>query len=220
MNPIMKVLVCDDHPLFRAGVISCFAERADIKVVGEATDGDACIAKLELFTPDILIADLSMPQKDGFQVLEWLAKHQPQTRAFILSMHSDLAYVQKARDLGASGFLAKEDAQAELLAAIAKNDGQFYTSSSIGRSSPAIELSSTGKKVRDGLRDVSEAEMRVLTLLTENITSRAIAEKLNLSVRTVQAHRVSLADKLGARGPNKLLELALKNAQMIRHFVR
>lgn len=214
------ILVCDDHPLFRAGVVSCFAERPDLEIVAEAIDGASCVAKLELFTPDLLIADLSMPVMDGFQVLEWLADNQPNTRAFILSMHTDLAYIQRARSLGAAGFLAKEDAQSELLAAIDQSSGQFYASSSIGRPSASAELSPGDANVRDAMRLVSEAEMRVLLLLTENVTSREIAERLNLSVRTVQAHRVSLSDKFGVRGSNKLLELALRNGVMIRQYSR
>lgn len=220
MTQSQKILVCDDHPLFRAGVVSCFSERPDLEVVAEAIDGASCVTKLELFTPDLLIADLSMPVMDGFEVLEWLTENQPSTRAFILSMHTDLAYIQRARSLGAAGFLAKEDAQSELLAAIDQSFGDFYASSSIGRANVAAELQPIDQGVRAAMRLVSEAEMRVLLLLTENVTSREIAERLNLSVRTIQAHRVSLSDKFGVRGSNKLLELALRHGAMIRQYSR
>lgn len=216
MIAMQKILVCDDHPLFRAGVVSCFTDRPDLEVVAEATDGTACIAKLKLFTPDILIADLSMPGLDGFEVLEWMTLNKLNTRGFILSMHSDIAYVQRARSLGAAGFLAKEDAQSELLAAIEQPPDTFYVSSSVGSPGAPLELAPGDAAVREAMRLVSEAELRVLLLLTENVTSQEIADRLNLSVRTVQAHRVSLSDKFGIRGSNKLLEFAIRNAGQIR----
>ena len=212
------ILVCDDHPLFRAGVVSCFAGRPDLEVVAEAADGAACIAKLELFAPDILIADLSMPQIDGFRILEWVGESRLATRVYILSMHTELAYVRRARSLGAAGFLAKEDTQSVLLAAIDQTRDDFYTSSSIGRPSDAGELSPADENFRALLRSVSKAEMRVLQLLTENLTSREIAERLKLSVRTVQAHRIRLVEIFGVRGSNKLLGLAIRNAATIRSY--
>lgn len=218
LSTTTKIVVCDDHPLFRAGVVSCFADRADLEVIAEATDGAACVTKLELFAPEIVIADLSMPIMDGFGVLEWLADNMPKTRAFILSMHTDLSYVQRARTLGAAGFLAKEDAQSELLAAI-DHQGDFYTSSSLGKSASTANLSPIDETLRKALDHISNAEKRVLFLLTENLTSKQIAERLHISARTVQAHRVSLAHKLDIKGSNKLLELALRNAETIRKAI-
>lgn len=195
-------IVCDDHPIFRRGVVSCLTTSLD--VVAEAADGESCIAKLEMYKPDILVADLSMPRKDGFAVLEWLNDNRVGIRAFILSMHTDISYVQRARELGAAGFLAKEDAQSELAAAI-NGQMEFYTSESIGRKTDETPSDLSGYALAEKLRKISDAERRVLVLLTQSMTSREVADRLFLSVRTVQAHRVSLAAKLGAKGPNKLL---------------
>lgn len=210
MTDRQTAIVCDDHPLFRSGVVACISSMGGIDVVAMAADGKSCIAKLEIYTPTILIADLAMPLMSGFEVLEWARIHQPKLRTFILSMHTDMEYVLKARELGAVGFLAKEDAEAELLNAILSKPDTFYTSESVGRGSRRNILVANSVFSRS-LQYVSKAELKVLALLTENLTSRQIADRLHISVRTVQAHRVSLSDKLGVKGPNKLLELALNN---------
>jgi DNA-binding NarL/FixJ family response regulator len=208
MTDRLTAVVCDDHPLFRKGVVACLASDPNLDVISSAADGQACIGQLELHRPSILVIDLSLPVLNGFEVLEWARKHQPGLRVYILSMHTELAYVQRALQLGAAGFLAKEDAETELLAAIRSTPGDFYTSSSTGRlRQPSTTLADVG--FQKALSRVSDAEMKVLVLLTENLTSRQIADRLCLSSRTVQAHRVNLSAKLEARGPNKLLEVAL-----------
>ncbi len=208
-------MVCDDHPIFRNGVVSCLVENPDIEIMAEAADGESCIAKLEIFKPDVLIADLSMPVIDGFEILEWVRKNQPGMKVIILSMHAELAYVKRAKELGACGFMAKEDAQSELLTAIQTEAGDFYTSESIGvKSRDKIALLGD-VSIADRLRNVSDAEYRVLELLTTSNTSREIAEKLHVSIRTVEAHRANLASKLDAKGPNKLLEMAVRHREEI-----
>ena len=209
------VLICDDHPLFRKGVLGCLAEDGDLHIIGEASNGEACIAKLKVFEPDILITDLSMPGINGFDVLAWVRENLPQVKVFILSMHTELQYLERAINLGAAGFLAKEDAQSELMAAIRQSDLGFYTSESIGTShSISLPPPQDGDFVK-AMRDVSGAEMRVLVLLTQTLTSRQIADRLNISPRTVDAHRASLAEKLNAKGPNKLLEIAIRYQHLI-----
>lgn len=215
MTSNKTAIVCDDHPLFRSGVVNCLGDNSGIDVVAEAADGESCISKMKIFQPDILIVDLSIPAIDGFEVLAWVRANQPGTQVFILSMHAEISYVKKAKELGAQGFMAKEDAQSELLAAISGDPRGFYTSESIGKQSRENLPRFSDYEFSEQLRKVSDAEKKVLVLLTQSMTSREIAEELHLSVRTVQAHRVSLADKLNAKGPNKLLELAVRHRQTI-----
>lgn len=213
----LSVLVCDDHPLFRDGVINCLKQNPALEIVAQAANGEACIAKLELLQPDILVMDLSMPLKDGFEVMRWINEHDHSVRVYILSMHAETAFVQRARELGASAFIAKEDAQTELLTAIDSiGTTPFYLSESIGSDERLFAPQLSDREFSEQLRKVSPAELKVLTLLTDSLTSRQIAEQLNLSVRTIQAHRVSLAEKLNAKGPNKLLKLAITNRDLIQ----
>lgn len=215
MNSDQTVLICDDHPLFRKGVLSCLVEDPKLSIIGEASNGEACITKLKVFEPDILITDLSMPGINGFEVLSWVRDNMPQVRVFILSMHTELQYLERAIDLGAAGFLAKEDAQSELLAAIRQYETQFYTSESIGAATSESLRPPQDFDFENAMRNVSGAERRVLVLLTQTLTSKQIASKLNISPRTVEAHRANLAEKLNVKGPNKLLELAIKNQHII-----
>lgn len=215
MPTSLTVVVADDHPLFRSGVVACLAKNPKLKLLAEASDGESCIAKLDIFNPDILIVDLSMPRISGLLVLEWVQENLPQTRVFILSMYTELEFVQKAKELGADGFLAKEDAQSELLTALEGEPGVFFTSESIGRETKNYLNAPQNLMIKKALTNVSIAEKRVLTLLTQSLTSREIAERLNLSIRTVQAHRTSLAEKLDAKGHNKLLELAITHRKAI-----
>ncbi len=209
------ILVCDDHPLFRSGVVSCLAADENLTVVAEASDGESCISKLEMYRPQILVIDLSIPRIDGFGVLEWVRENHSDVTVFVLSMYTDASYAQRAMELGARGYIAKEDAQSELLTAISQLSGEFFTSESIGRQTRSHLPPLQDHEVKKALRNVSDAERRVLELLTESLTSREIAERLGLSTRTVQAHRVSLADKLNAKGHNKLLQLAVAHREAI-----
>ncbi len=209
------ILVCDDHPLFRSGVVSCLAADDSLSVVAEASDGEACIAKLEMYRPDVLVVDLSIPRIDGFGVLEWVRENLPDVTVFVLSMYTDASYAQRSMELGASGYIAKEDAQSELLTAISRRSAEFFTSESIGRQTRNHLPVMQDHEIKKALRNVSDAEKRVLLLLTESLTSREIAERLGLSTRTVQAHRVSLADKLNAKGHNKLLQVAVTHRETI-----
>ena len=213
--PKTSVIVCDDHPLFRKGVVSTLAMDPDVDVVAEANDGETCIAKIKLFKPDVLFIDLSMPVLNGFEILQWVRANGHNVRVYILSMYTELSYVERAMELGASGFLAKQDAQSDLHAALHSSSSQFYTSESIGRRNADNLPATNDLEFADRLRRVSEAERRVLELLCESRTSREIAEALHISVRTVQAHRASLCDKLDAKGPNRLLALAVQHRGLI-----
>lgn len=225
---IQSVVVCDDHPIFRSGVVHCLNEIADIEVVAEAADVASAIAKLQIYTPDILVCDLSLPGQSGFELLQWAKEHMPEIRVIVLSMHTELAFVQRAKKLGAVSFLAKEDAETDLLHAVAQTRGGFYTSESVGRGSNLLPMLGSGLEPELGkeedafqsaIKNVTVAEMKILALLSDLLTNKAIAKKLNISPRTVEAHRFNLSEKLDAKGPNKLLELAIQHRDVIRSNV-
>lgn len=215
-----SVIVCDDHPIFRNGVVHCLNEIADLEVVAEASDVPSAIAKLQIYSPDILVCDLSLPGQSGFELLQWSKKHMPEIRVIVLSMHTELAFVQRAKKLGAVSFLAKEDAETDLIHAVEQANDGFYTSESVGRRSnipPA--LAKEDDAFHSAIKKVTVAEMKILNLLSDSLTNKAIAKKLNISPRTVEAHRFNLSDKLDAKGPNKLLELAIQYKDVIHRMI-
>lgn len=210
------VIVCDDHPLFRSGVVSCLSEMAGVVVVAQATDAASAKAKLQLYTPDILVTDLSMPGENGFDLLIWAKQEMPELVVIVLSMHTELAFVQQARELGAAGFLAKEDAETELIGVITQNNNGFFTSQSIGSSMPPDPPALLASpRETELLKYISSAEMKVLQLLAHSMTSKSIADQLNISPRTVEAHRRKISEKLDLKGPNRLIEFAIKNRKIL-----
>lgn len=209
-------VVCDDHPIFRSGVVHCLNDIDGLEVVAEASDVASAIAKLQIYRPDILVCDLSMPGQSGFELIEWVQSKAPAVKVIVLSMHTELTFVKRARELGVAGFLAKDDAETDLVHAVHSGDGTFYTSESIGRENRLAPFDEASLVPETRLRNVSAAEMKVLVQLSRSKTTRQIAESLNLSPRTVEAHRSALAEKLDARGPNKLLEFAIRNVDLIK----
>lgn len=201
------VLLADDHPAFRAGVSKYFAERNDFESVIEAADGIDCLEQLVKWNPDWAIIDLAMPGKTGFDVLETLVARGLETRVVVMSMHAEKAYADRARELGASAFIAKEDALTELDHALLQKEGDFYSSVSVGR----VTLNLLEESTKNKLALLTPAEKKIFHLLGNGMTSREIGEELHISTRTVQTHRRNITDKLDLHGPNKLLEFAVRN---------
>lgn len=205
------VLLADDHPGFLAGLMQYFSARPDFSEIIEIGDGQSCLELLTHKEFDWAVLDLSMPGKTGFEVLEALLKKDCMTRVIVMSMHADQAYAARARDLGAVAFIAKEDAISELDKALSTVDGEFYTSRSVGRSTPDL----VAEQTTGMLDELTPTERRVLKLLAQGLTSKEIGERFYISVRTVQAHRRNMIDKLNLRGPNRLMEFAVRNVEKI-----
>ncbi|MGP1354521.1 MAG: response regulator transcription factor [Parasphingopyxis sp.] len=207
----LTMLLADDHPAFRAGVRQYLEAAGRYTIIGECSDGETCLARLRALDPDWAIIDLAMPGKTGFDVLAAVGDETIGTRVLIFSMHADTAYAERARDLGASGFIAKEDALTEIDSALAMPPGQFFQSSAVG-ATPKITLETGDSALLDRL---TGAERRIVALLANGKTSKEIARACEISPRTVQAHRRNIADKLDLHGPNRLLEFAVRNRKRL-----
>lgn len=192
----LRVVIADDHPLFRQGLRAALEGRG-LAVIGEATDGHEAIAVIQARAPDVAVIDLSMPGIDGLEVLAQ-ARTWPSAPAFVvLTMHD--AYAARARELGALGYVLKEDAATQIVACVERvASGRPFASPGLGDAgaSPTVET-------------LSPAERRVLRLVSQHKTSREIAELLHVSTRTVQNHRANMCRKLGLRGSQALLAFAL-----------
>ncbi|MEM7303203.1 MAG: response regulator transcription factor [Pseudomonadota bacterium] len=207
-------LIADDHPIFRAGLRQ-IVEEAGYQVVAEAGDGKTCISSCEITDPDVVVLDLAMPGMDGYAVLEQLRKSHRDTTIVVVSMHSSKAYANRAKELGARAFVAKEDAAAEIQHALATPAGVFYISASVGgERTPTPDLTSRESAI-DKLDCLTKTERRIFELVGDSMTSRSIAEHLGLSHRTVQTHRTNISRKLEVSGPNRLLEMAILHRKKI-----
>lgn len=206
--------MADNHPIFRAGIRALIEEQSDLKVVGEVADGETCIVQAGLLRPDILITDLSMPQRDGFDVARWAAADAPDISTIILSMYSGGEFVAEARKLGVRAFVSKEDAGAELLAAL-KLEVPFYMSSSAGRAESDTSIPATSQSPKEILSGLSHSEINILRLVAQSKTSREISEIQGISERTVHTHRQNICTKLDLRGANSLMQFAIRNRKYI-----
>ena len=210
-GPGRTVLLADDHPIFRTGLRQVIESNPVYRVVSEVGDGRAAVNQIELLQPDFAVFDLNMPGVSGFDALRELSETKSPTRVLIISMHADAAYAKRAREIGAIGFVAKEDAPTEVLKALDEAEAGFFMSQSVGSQQSAGNHQFDAGPDDTDLSPITGAERKVLILLSLGKTSKEIARDLGVSPRTVQAHRRNVAEKLGISGPNKLLEIAVRN---------
>ena len=215
-SPI-RIVIADDHPVFRRGLALMVAADPALEIVADAADGIQALARIQEMKPDIAILDVNMPGRSGLDVIRELQRLGLTTRVIFLTMHRDEALLNTALDLGARGYLLKESAVEEIVASIkAVAAGEDFISSSlatflINRSRRTAALVQTTPTIND----LTPAERRVLHLIAENQTSREIAAALFISVRTVERHRENICTKLELHGSNALLKFALAHKEQL-----
>jgi DNA-binding NarL/FixJ family response regulator len=215
-----SVLIADDHPIFRSGLRKVIEENRCYHIIGEASDGETCISQAELLKPDVLIVDLNMPRKNGLEVVEWARRHLPKCRTIIASMYSGKDFVQQAMEVGANAFVAKEDADAELLRALDGGATHFFLSSSAGRGEANLRFDGrSDTSIQELISSLTGSERKVLRLVAQSMTSREIAEALGIAERTVHTHRQNICSKLDLKGSNSLLQFALRNRTAVERMV-
>jgi len=209
MAPI-RVLVADDHALFRAGVRKLLQSFEGIDVVGEAGDGQEALQLSGTQRPDVLLMDIGMPGLNGVEAAARLTREGPRPRVIILSMHTGEEHVLRAIRAGAAGYLLKDAKPAELETAVrAVARGEIYLS-------PAISRYVVEDYVRRGGADpgpldrLTPRQREVLQLIAEGNTTKAIASRLGLSVKTVETHRAQLMERLDVRDVAALVRLAIR----------
>lgn len=206
-----RILLADDHAVLRSGLRLLLEAQPDLRVVGEAGDGRAALKLTQTLRPDLLLLDLSMPGLGGLEALPILRATAPTTHILILTMHDDEGYLKQALRGGASGYILKRAADAELLSAVRTVlSGEVYIH-------PALTKFLVGNLVApsaftvasDPWDELSEREQQVLTLVALGHTAAEIAERLSLSVKTVETYRARGMEKLGLRSRAALVQFAL-----------
>jgi len=207
---VSRALLADDHTLVRAGLRKLLETLPNIKVVGEAGDGLALLALAEQLQPDLVLMDITMPGLNGLDATARLVKSQPGIRVLILSMHQNEEYVRKALRHGAAAYLLKDSAPLELeLALTAVLRGETYLSPAVSRG----VVSDYVQRLRDDDQtgeQLSPRQREVLQLIAEGLSTKDIARKLGLSVKTVETHRTGLMKQLDIHEVTGLVRYALK----------
>ncbi|MGP0066578.1 MAG: response regulator [Isosphaeraceae bacterium] len=209
MKPI-RVLLADDHTLLRAGLRSLLSSLPDLDVVGEASSGEEALLLVEALRPDILLCDIAMPGMSGLEVAERVARDFPETRTVILSMHGEKPYAIRALQAGAVGYLLKDAGTAELeLALRATAGGGVYLSPAISRQIVADSTRTASTRAEDA-DSLTARQREVLKLIAEGLTTKAIARRLDISVKTADTHRAQLMERLGIHDVAGLVRYAIK----------
>ena len=205
---MIRILLADDHALVRHGFRMILAAQPDMEIAGEAGNGREAVELAEKLKPDVVVMDVTMPELNGIEATRRLIELSPRTRVLALSMHKDAVYVREILRAGARGYLLKDSADADLLAAVrAVAKGEGYLSPAV---SDAV-LSDYRRHVTDPLDLLTTREREVLQLIAEGKTNKEIATSLNLSVYTVEAHRGRLMEKLNLHSTGELVRFAVRS---------
>lgn len=208
----MRILLADDHGIVRRGMRALLEAESDLEVVGEAANGREALKSLEALRPDLAILDVAMPMLNGIEVTGQALKALPELKVIILSMYADEAYVVRALSAGARGYLLKEATEEDLLPAVrAVAQGRSYFSPAIS----SILLADYVRHLKQrGLEDsydmLSDREKEVLQLLAEGRSNKETAGVLNLSLSTVETHRLKLMQKLGLHNTAEIVLYAVR----------
>jgi DNA-binding NarL/FixJ family response regulator len=203
----IRVLLVDDHPVVREGVRGYLARRPGVEVIAEAADGVDAVRLARGLTPDVVLMDITLPRMDGIEATKQIARAAPQVKVILVTVHEDRDYVSEAMRAGARGYLLKDAPPADLAEAIERVHAgdAFHTS---GTSRSLLEEARRPGAAPAG-PSLSDREGEILRLLIDGLTNRGIAERLGLSARTVESHRLRLRRKLGARSAAELARKAI-----------
>jgi two-component system response regulator NreC len=205
---MIRILLADDHSLVRHGFRMILSAQPDMEIAGEAGNGNEAVELAQKLKPDVIVMDVAMPELNGIEATRRIVELSPRTRVLALSMHKDAVYVREILRAGARGYLLKDSADADLLAAVrAVAKGEGYLSPGV---SDAV-LSDYRRHVTDPLDLLTSREREVLQLIAEGKTNKEIATSLNLSVYTVEAHRGRLMEKLNLHSTGELVRFAVRS---------
>jgi len=207
---MIRVLLADDHSIVREGLRKVLEDDNDIKVIAEAPDGETAFDKAISEHPDVAVIDISMPGMDGLEVATRMSSYCPQIPVLILTMHEEEQYVIRAIEAGAMGYVTKQSAPEQLVAAVKKihNGGRYLTE----KAGEALALRLIrGNKDKSLTESLSMRELQVLRKLATGSTNREIATSYNISVKTVDTYRSRLLKKLNLRNNSDLSRYAIQN---------
>jgi two-component system, NarL family, response regulator NreC len=212
-----KVFLADDHAILRSGLRLLLEREADFAVAGEAADGRQAVDWFGREAADIAVLDVGMPGLNGVEAAAWIGEHCPRTGIVMLSMHGDETYVLRCLRAGARGYVLKESAESELIAAIrAVRAGRSFFSPKVTRILQQEHVDQLRRSGKQDLLDLlTDREREVLQLIAEGNSNKEIAARLFLSVYTVETHRKRILEKLRLRGTADLILFAVRRGMIM-----
>lgn len=217
-NKKIKIIIADDHPIFRKGLRKIIEADNEIEILGEAENGESALKKILDLKPDIALLDIDMPKLTGIQVLKELKKRKVNIKTIFLTVYSDESIFDEAMNLGILGYVLKDSAISDIINCIKSvADEKYYITPSL--SDFLINIKNKLKRMEENkpaLSRLTKTEMNVLSLLAEGKTSRQIGEKMFISHKTVDNHKANISDKLELRGMHILIKFAIENKAILQ----
>ena len=208
MNKI-KVLLVDDHAIMRDGIRALLSLHDDIKIVGEASEGQEAIEKTQDLSPDVVVMDVAMPDMDGIEATRRIRKQSPKVKVIVLTQYDNKEYILSAIKAGAAGYVPKRALGSELVSAVrAVNRGESFLYPSAAAA--LIDDYRRQAKTAEPYDQLTPREREILKLIAEGHTSREIADTLFISLKTVYGHRTKIMEKLGLRNRTELFKFAVR----------
>jgi two-component system response regulator NreC len=212
----IRVLIVDDHTLVRQGLRALLQAEADVKVVGEGSDGREAVRLAHELQPDVVVMDLSMPDMDGMEATRLIKQSAPQMQVLALTMHESDEYFFRVLQAGASGYVLKRAASTDLLAAlraVARGEAFLYPAVAKKLVGDYLSRAQTGGEgeAQMSYAGLTAREREILTLVAEGLSNREIAERLVLSLSTVQTHYTHIMDKLNLQKRAELIKYAIRH---------
>jgi two-component system response regulator NreC len=208
---MITLVLAEDHNIVRQGIRSLLEAEADLKVIGEVSDGLEAIRMVENLHPDILVLDLMMGGLNGLEVARQVGKQSPRTAIIILSMYNNEAYVLEALRAGVKGYVLKDATASELVKAVREAiSGRHYLSASLSERAIENYIKQSKETYLDPYDTLTTREREVLHLAAQSCTNAEIAERLYISRRTVEVHRANVMHKLSLRSQPQLIRYAMK----------
>jgi len=206
---MIRVLLADDHAIVRAGLKEILTDTGDIEVAGEAANGQEVLARVSAQDFDVAVLDLSMPGRNGIELIKLVKAEKPKLRILVLSMHSEEQYAVRALKAGASGYLTKESAADQLVAAIRRiaGGGAYVTPETAER----LALGAAPRAEAAAHTLLSDREFQVFRMIARGASVTDIARELSLSVKTISTHKTRILGKMGLANQAELIRYALEH---------
>ncbi|MDO8547922.1 MAG: response regulator transcription factor [Nitrospirales bacterium] len=216
----IRILIADDHAVLRAGLRMLINSQEDLEVIGEAADGAEAVEQAGVLQPDLVLMDITMPGGGGIPAIPAVLKACPNTRVLVLTMHDDATYLRATMEAGATGYLVKSAADTELLIAIRTVAAGRTFVDLPGFAMAAPDALATGPRTepagpRDQPSPLSEREHEVLALVAQGHSNREVADRLGISIKTVETYRARLMEKLELRSRADLVRYALEKGLLL-----
>jgi two-component system response regulator NreC len=212
----IRVFIADDHQVLREGIRLLLEKVTDMELVGEAENGEDALAKVSQLMPDIVLMDITMPVVNGLEATRQIKEKYPSIKVLILTMHETDQYLSEMLEVGASGYVVKTTTSSELVSALRSvYQGDIYLYPSIARMlvGDYLQRVKSGEE-KNSYNGLTLREREILKYIAEDRQNREIGDMLNISVRTVQAHRAHLMEKLGAHDRTELVKYAIRKGMI------